>query len=311
MAEALIKEERGKPKLKDEIGFCLLHLTPLLMIWTGFTAFDWYLCIFLYFFRMFWITGGYHRYFAHKTYETSRIFQFLIAFFAQTSIQKGALWWAANHRIHHKFSDTEKDPHSNKVYGFFYSHIGWIIGPDYKETRYDLIKDFAKYPELRWLNKNHLFPPLVMMIAVFTLGGYVNGGEGLVWSDAFINGGLSALVVGFLTSTILLFHGTFSINSLMHMIGKPRYESDDKSKNNFILAILTMGEGWHNNHHYFQSTVRQGFFWWEWDPTFYILKFLSWFGIVWNLRPVPKHIKYSKNKEHAKELKEQYKKEAA
>lgn len=307
----LVKENRGKPKLKDELGFGLLHLTPLLIIFTGSTAFDWVLCFFLYFFRMFWITGGYHRYFAHKTYQTSRVFQFIIAFFAQTSVQKGALWWAANHRIHHKHSDTEKDPHSNKIYGFFYSHIGWIIGPDYKETRLDLIRDFAGFKELRWLNKNYLFPPLVMIIAVFLMGGYINGGNGFILNKAFVYGGFSALVVGFFTSTILLFHGTFSINSLMHMIGKPRYESGDKSKNNFFLALITMGEGWHNNHHYFQSTVRQGFFWWEWDPTFYILKFLSWLGIVWDLRPVPKHVKYSKNKEHAKQLKEQFEKEAA
>ena len=108
--------------------------------------FDWLLCIGLYFFRMFFITAGYHRYFSHRTFKTTRWFQFLLAFFAQTSIQKGALWWAANHRTHHKFSDTEKDPHSNKVYGFLYSHIGWILGPDYKKTRTDLIKDFAKYP---------------------------------------------------------------------------------------------------------------------------------------------------------------------
>ena len=303
---------RKKPKFKDELGFGLIHIIPILMIWTGATTFDWLLCAFLYFFRMFWITAGYHRYFAHKTFQTSRFFQFVIAFFAQTSLQKGALWWAANHRIHHKFSDTPEDPHSNKIYGFFYSQIGWIIGPDYKETRLDLIRDFASFKELVWLNKNHLIPPLVMLMGCFFIGGYINGGQGLTFNDAFISGGLSTVVVGFFTSTVILFHGTFTINSLTHMIGKARYESDDKSKNHFLLAIITMGEGWHNNHHYFQSTVQQGFFWWEWDPTYYILRFLSWFGIVWDLRTVPKHIKYSKNKEHAKQLKEEFKqKEAA
>ena len=305
------KEKRGTVTTRSILGFGLLHLTPFLMIWTGATAFDWSLCVFLYFFRMFWITGGYHRYFSHKTYQTSRVWQFITAFMAQTSLQKGALWWAANHRVHHKYSDTPKDPHSNKVYGFFYSHVGWIIGPDYKETLFKGIGDYAKFDELRWLNKYHLIPPFTLMVFTFFLGGYVNGGEGFVMNDAFISGGLSTVVVGFLTSTIILFHGTFSINSLMHMIGKPRYESDDKSKNNFILAIITMGEGWHNNHHYYQATVKQGFFWWEWDPTFYILKFLSWFGIVWDLRPVPDHIKFSKNKEHAKQLKEEAKKTAA
>jgi stearoyl-CoA desaturase (delta-9 desaturase) len=246
---------------------------------------------------MFFITGGYHRYFAHRTYKTSRIFQFIIAFFAQTSVQKGALWWAAHHRVHHKYSDTPKDPHSMKLYGFFYSHLGWILGPDYKETHFELIKDYAKYPELRWLNKYHLVPPLLAAIGIFYLGAAVNGQH----PDGY-SGGWSTLVVGFFLSTAILYHGTFSINSIMHLFGKQRYKSNDESKNNLFLALITLGEGWHNNHHYYQSTVRQGFFWWEIDITYYILKILSWFGLVWDLRPVPHHIKYSKDKEHAMQL---------
>ena len=297
--EAAVKEVRRKPQLKSEIGFALLHLSPVLIFWTGSTLFDWMVCIFLYFIRMFFVTGGYHRYFSHKTYKTSRFFQFLIAFSAQTSVQKGALWWAAHHRTHHRYSDTPKDPHSSKIYGFWYSHIGWIIGPDYKETHFDLIRDYSKYPELRWLNKNHLIPPLVLMLTVWLIGGYVNSGG--VWSMV-PTAGLSTVVVGFLTSTVILFHGTFSINSLMHMIGKQRYKSEDESKNSLILALVTLGEGWHNNHHYYQSSARQGFFWWEIDITYYMLKVLSWFGLIWDLRPVPAHIKHSKSKEEAREL---------
>ena len=293
----LVKQKRGRPNLKDEIGFFGLHILPVFAFWTGATLFDWAVCIFLYFFRMFFITGGYHRYFAHKTYKTSRFFQFVIAFFAQTSWQKGALWWAAHHRIHHKYSDLPEDPHSKKIYGFWYSHVGWIVGPDYKATEYDQIKDFSKYNELMWLNKYHHVPPLVLALIVYLIGGYVNGGV-----EHMFTAGLSTLVVGFLLSTVILFHGTFSINSLMHMIGKKRYDSGDESKNNFFLALLTMGEGWHNNHHYYPSTVRQGFFWWEIDPTFYLLKMFSWLGLVWDLKPVPAHIKYSKNKEEAKTL---------
>ncbi|NOQ72984.1 MAG: acyl-CoA desaturase [Crocinitomix sp.] len=302
------KEVRGKVVFKKEIGFLLVHLAPLLVFWTGVTSFDWILCISLYFIRMFFVTGGYHRYFSHSTYKTSRFVQFLIAFWAETSLQKGVLHWAANHRTHHRYSDTPKDPHSKKIYGFWYSHIGWIIGPDYKETKLNLIKDFAKYPELLWLNKYHLIPPLTLLIGVFLVGGYVNASAAGVEISimSIMSHGLSSLVIGFFLSTVILFHGTFSINSLMHMIGRKRYESNDESKNNLVLALITLGEGWHNNHHYYQSTVRQGFYWWEIDITFYILKFFSWFGIVWDLKPVPKHIKDSRTKEEAKKLKLEY-----
>lgn len=292
------KEIRGKIAIGSIIPFILMHIVPFLMIWTGATFFDWMTCIFLYFFRMFWVTGGYHRYFSHKTYQTSRFFQFLIAFFSQTSVQKGALWWASNHRNHHTYSDTPKDPHSAKVYGFWYAHLGWILGPDFNDTQTKQIKDFYRFKELQWLNKYHVVPGFVLAVAVYLIGGYVNAGG----TEGMFSAGLSSLVVGFFFSTVLLFHGTFSINSLMHIYGKPRYETSDLSKNNFILAILTMGEGWHNNHHYYQSTARQGFFWWEIDPTYYILKVFSWLGLIWDLRPVPDYIKYSKNMEHAMEL---------
>ncbi len=293
------KQRRRRPVSKSEIGFALLHLSPVLIFWTGSTLFDWIVCIFLYFARMFFVTGGYHRYFSHKTFKTSRFLQFLIAFSAQTSLQKGALWWDAHHRTHHKYSDLPEDPHSLKIYGFWYSHVGWIIGPDYKRTPFDLIKDYAKFQELRWLNKYYIIPPFILMLIVYLVGGYVNSGGDI---SQMVQAGFSTVVVGFFTSSVLLFHGTFSINSLMHMIGNKRYGINDESKNSLILALVTLGEGWHNNHRYYQSSVRQGFFWWKIDITFYILKIMSWMGLIWNLRPVPVHIKYSKNKEEAKNL---------
>ena len=301
---SLNKEIRNKPKLKQEIAFIIVHLMPLAAIWTGASAFDWAVCIFLYFSRMFWVTGGYHRYFAHRSYKTSRFFQFIIAFMSQTSAQKGALWWASHHRVHHRTSDTPKDPHSMKVYGFWYSHVGWIVGPDYKETDYKIMNDYAKYPELVWLNKYHLVPPFLLAIIVMALGGIVNGGA---ITTMFTAAGFSTLFIGFFLSTVLLYHGTFSINSIMHKFGKQRYKSGDESKNNLILALITLGEGWHNNHHYYEVAARQGFFWWEIDITYYILKVFSWFGLIWDLRGVPDHIKYSKDKEHAKELAKQEK----
>jgi stearoyl-CoA desaturase (delta-9 desaturase) len=308
MAEPVVLENRKRPIIKQEIAFTIVHLIPLLAIWTGATLFDWALCFTLYFIRMFWVTGGYHRYFAHKTYKTSRVFQFIIAFMAQTSAQKGALWWAAHHRHHHRHSDTPKDPHSMKLYGFWYSHVGWIIGPDYKETDFKTIGDFAKYPELVWLNKHYLVPPTTLALVAMALGGYFNGGDVMLMFTHF---GFSSLFIGFFLSTVFTYHGTFTINSIMHKFGNQRYESGDESKNSLWLALLTLGEGWHNNHHYYESAARQGFFWWEIDITFYILKVFSWFGLIWDLRGVPNHIKYSKNKAHAKELAAEMKHEAA
>ncbi len=297
---ALRPEPRRKPVLSQEISFILVHLLPLLAFFTGATAFDWAVCVFLYFFRMFWITAGYHRYFAHRSYKTSRWFQFIIAFMAQTSAQKGALWWAAHHRHHHRHSDTPADPHSMKIYGFWYSHIGWIVGPDFKDTDYKTIGDYAKYPELVWLNKYYLVPPVILAVLVTALGGVVNGGS---LAAMFTVSGMSTLLIGFFLSTVILYHGTFSINSIMHKFGRQRYESNDESRNSLWLALLTLGEGWHNNHHYYETSSRQGFFWWEIDITWYILKFLSWMGLIWNLKGVPPHIKYSRNKEHARQLK--------
>lgn len=296
------KEHRNKPTFKNEIGFGLIHIAPLFAFWTHVTLFDWMVCIGLYVMRMFFITAGYHRYFSHRSFKTSRVFQFFLAFMAQTSVQKGVLWWAAHHREHHRYSDQPEDPHSMKIYGFLYSHLGWILGPDYKKTRFGLIKDFAKYKELVFLNKNHLIPPVVLAISVYLVGCLVNGG-----GIAAIGGvsGLSTLWIGFFLSTVFLYHGTFCINSLTHYFGKQRYKTGDESRNNLWLALITLGEGWHNNHHYYPVTTKAGFFWWEIDITYYILTMLSWVGLVWDFKGVPKHIKYAKSMEDARRRKQE------
>ncbi len=226
----------------------------------------------LYVARMFGITAGYHRYFAHRTYKTSRVFQFILALLGAFSAQKGVLWWAGHHRNHHKFSDQPEDLHSPKLRGFWWSHMLWFLVPKYDETPFDRIKDFAKYPELRWLNKYHLVPPIALGLVVYlTLGP-----SGFFW--------------GFILSTLLTWHGTFTINSLSHVFGKQRYRTSDTSRNNWLLAIITLGEGWHNNHHYFQSSVNQGFYWWEVDISYYTLWALSKLGIVWDLKKPPKSV---------------------
>ncbi len=256
------------------IPFFTIHLLAL----GGFFYFGWSwsgvaLAAGLYAVRMFGVTGGYHRYFSHKSYKTSRFFQFCLAFLAQSSAQKGALWWAAHHRVHHAKSDKEGDLHSAKLDGFWWSHVGWILSAQHDETDYSRIRDFAKYPELVWLNKHFLVPPTVLGVSLFLVGGW----ESLYW--------------GLLVSTMFLWHGTFTINSLTHMWGSRRYETSDDSRNNLWLALITSGEGWHNNHHHYQRAVNQGFYWWEIDTTFYVLWTLSKLGVVWDLHMAPERIK--------------------
>lgn len=254
------------------IPFLLMHLACFTALLTGVSWSAVALCIGLYFVRMFALTAGYHRYFSHRSYKTGRVFQFLLAALACSATQKGPLWWAAHHRRHHRFSDQEGDVHSPVQSGFWWSHVGWILSTKYEETDFDGIRDFARYPELRWLNTFHLVPVVTLAVGCYLLGGW----QYLVW--------------GFVISTVLLYHGTFVINSLAHVWGNRRYETNDDSRNNFWLAIITGGEGWHNNHHHYMASVKQGFFWWEIDTSYYILRALSWLRIVWDLRTPPEHL---------------------
>jgi stearoyl-CoA desaturase (delta-9 desaturase) len=253
------------------VPFIAMHLIPLLAIWTGVSVFDVALCVALYGIRMFFITGGFHRYFSHRTFKTSRVMQFMFAFCAQTSAQKGTLWWAAHHRHHHLHSDEAEDIHS-PLRGFWWSHVGWIICGRYDETRWSRIRDFSKYPELMWLNRFHWVPAAALGFTVWALWGW------------------SAFLIGFMLSTVLLYHGTFVVNSLTHVFGRKRYQTGDESRNSFLIALITLGEGWHNNHHHHQTSARQGFMWWELDMTYYVLKMMSWIGLVWDLQVPPAHV---------------------
>jgi stearoyl-CoA desaturase (delta-9 desaturase) len=253
------------------VPFLACHLVVFGALWSGVTWQSVVVCAVLYFVRMFGVTAGYHRYFSHRTFKTSRPMQFLLALIAESSAQKGALWWAAHHRDHHKYSDTENDIHSPRHRGFWYAHCGWLF--DYTEaTKWDRIKDMAKFPELVFLNRIEKLVPTVLGIAVWWFFG---------WSGLFI---------GFFLSTVLLWHGTFVINSLAHVHGSRRYATDDDSRNNPWLAIVTLGEGWHNNHHHYQGSARQGFYWWELDITYVILKAMAAVGLVWDLREPPARV---------------------
>jgi stearoyl-CoA desaturase (delta-9 desaturase) len=256
------------------LPFFLVHLGAIVGVavlgwsWKGFL-----LAVALYYVRMFGVTAGYHRYFSHRAFRTSRVMQFLLAVLAESSAQKGVLWWAAHHRTHHKLSDQPGDVHSAKRDGFLWSHVGWIVSERYEATDESKVKDLAAFPELRWLNRHFLVPPLALAAVICLVGGAWAG----VW--------------GVLVSTVLLWHGTFTINSLTHMFGRRRYATTDNSRNSLVLALVTMGEGWHNNHHYYQRSANQGFFWWEIDLTYYILRAMAAVGLVWDLHTPPRRVR--------------------
>lgn len=255
--------------LGTSLPFLAFHLIPVAAIWTGVPARAVILCGALYFGRMFFITAGYHRYFAHRSYRLPRWAQLIIALGGTTAMQKGPLWWAAHHRDHHRYSDTERDVHS-PIRGFWWSHVGWILCDKYGATDESRIKDFAKYPELRWLNRNDWVGWVGLALASLAIAGW------------------PGLVIGFGLSTVLLWHGTFLVNSMAHVVGWRRFVTSDTSRNSLVIALLTNGEGWHNNHHHYQASARQGFRWYEWDPSYYALWLLSKVGIVRDLKtPTP------------------------
>jgi stearoyl-CoA desaturase (delta-9 desaturase) len=254
------------------IPFVIAHLMCFAAFWTGVTWQAVALGVGLYWLRIFAIGAGYHRYFSHRAFSTSRAFQFVLAVLSQSTAQKSVVWWAAKHRHHHLHSDTVHDVHSPRHKGFFYSHLGWIFYRRHDKADLTKVADLARYPELMWLKKYELAPPIALAVLCYLIAGW------------------PGLIVGFFWSTVAVYHGTFCINSLAHVSGSKRYVTGDDSRNNLLLAIFTMGEGWHNNHHAYQSSVRQGFRWWEIDPTFYILKALSWTGLVWDLKTPPQAV---------------------
>ncbi|MBS1911920.1 MAG: fatty acid desaturase [Bacteroidetes bacterium] len=279
---------RTPKRLSDHalnVGFVGIHLACLLVIWVGFSWTALAVCIGLYVLRMFAVTAGYHRCFAHRSFKTSRAFQFILGAIAATSLQNGPLWWAAHHRTHHRNSDTELDVHSPVSGTMFWAHMGWILSK--KFSRYDpsLIPDLEKLPELRWLQRHYILLAVGLGAVLFGVGTL------LAYSAPQLGtSGFQLVVWGFFVSTTVLYHGTFTINSLSHRFGNRRFETSDDSRNNFILALITLGEGWHNNHHRCMTSERQGFYWWEVDITHYILTGLSWVGLVWDLRTPPKKI---------------------
>jgi stearoyl-CoA desaturase (delta-9 desaturase) len=264
------------------LPFIGLHVACLTVFLVGWSWVAVGVALGLYIIRMFAITGFYHRYFSHRTFRTSRPTQLLMAILGASAVQRGPMWWAAHHRHHHKHSDDPDDIHSPEQHGFWMAHMGWFMTDAGFGTNERLVRDWAKFPELKFLDRFDMLVPAVLAVACFGLGVLLE-----TVAPGLGTSGWQMFVWGFLISTVACYHGTYTINSLAHTWGRRRYATDDDSRNNFILAIITLGEGWHNNHHHYPAAARQGFFWWEIDPTYYGLKVMQWLGLIWDLNAVP------------------------
>ncbi|MEM1448624.1 MAG: acyl-CoA desaturase [Planctomycetota bacterium] len=264
------------------VPFLLLHLSCLFVFVVGWSWTAIIACVVMYAVRMFAITAGYHRYFSHRAFRTSRAGQFCFAVLGASAAQRGPLWWAAHHRHHHQHSDQPEDIHSPTQRGFFWSHVGWVLDRSNFRTQLERVKDFSKFPELRFLDRFDILVPTLLGVFTFLFGVALEA-----WAPGLGTNGWQMLVWGFVVSTIALYHGTFTVNSLAHVIGKRRFATKDTSRNSFWIALITLGEGWHNNHHHYPASARQGFYWWEIDMSYYVLRAMSFFGLVWDIRPVP------------------------
>ena len=282
-AEAPLDEARAdRIDWLRALPFIALHLACLAVFQVGWSWFAIGVAVALYAVRMFALTGFYHRYFSHKAFRTSRVVQFVFAAIGATCVQRGPLWWAAHHREHHRHTDTPQDPHSPRHKGFWWSHMGWFLTPRGFRTQWDSIPDLKRFPELRFLDRFDILLPVLLAVGLYQLGAWLETAYPSLGTD-----GPQLLVWGFFVSTVVLFHATVTINSLAHRFGSRRFDTADDSRNNGWLALITFGEGWHNNHHHFPGSARQGFRWWEYDMTWYILKVMSWCGLVRDLKPLP------------------------
>lgn len=275
-----VRHEEENARLTESAPLLIMHASLIGLFFVGFSWVALAVCLFLYGVRVFALTGGYHRYFSHNSYKTSRVFQFVLAWVGASSAQLGPLWWASHHRRHHQYSDTKEDIHSPRQRGFLWSHIGWLFCRKYARSELDRVRDFAKFPEIRFVDRWHVLPVLCLVALIFSLGWVLE-----VYAPQLGTTKWQMLMYGFFLSTVMVYHVTFAVNSVTHIVGNQRYPTNDDSRNHLVVALLTFGEGWHNNHHRYPVCTRQGFFWWEIDATYYILWALSKLRIVWDLRP--------------------------
>jgi len=279
------------------VALIVMHVGCLGVFWVGWSPIAVVIALVLYVARAFGLTAFYHRYFSHRAFKTSRAVQFFGGLLGCLALQKGPLWWAAHHREHHRSSDHEGDVHSPHVHRVLWAHMGWFLTPENNKLQSNLVRDWLRYPELRWLDRA---APLVAVGYALALGAF--GALLKQFAPDLGTSGPQLLVWGYFISTVLLYHATYSVNSVAHLFGSRRYKTSDMSRNNWLVALFTLGEGWHNNHHYFPSAARQGFFWWELDVTFYGLLLLERLGLVWGLRAVPEHVLRADNDTGARRI---------
>ena len=247
-----------------------MHLGALAALFT----FNWkafFVCLFLW-----WLTGGigiclgYHRYFTHRSFDTPRWIQYLLAFFGTMAGEAGPIKWVAAHRYHHTYSDdAERDPHSPRN-GFWWSHMSWLFNREEFLAKYDSYKkyapDMAKDPVIRFLDKYHYLSIFMLAALLYALGGW----PFIAW--------------GIFLRAILVYHSTWLVNSASHVWGYRSFKTEDLSRNNWWVALLTFGEGWHNNHHAFQRSARHGFRWWEVDATYITIRIMGLLGLAHHIQ---------------------------
>lgn len=282
-----------KHTLEEEDNRLLLITSPLVFMHLAcigifFTGFSWVAVVALlitYFVRVFALTAGFHRYFSHRSFKTSRFFQFIMAWVGTSAAQMGPMWWAAHHRHHHQHSDTEEDVHSPIAKDIFWAHVGWVLCRTYGGTKTERVQDLYKFPELRFIDRLHALPAISLGLALYYIGQQLN-----FYYPGLGTSGWQLVMWGFFLSTALVYHVTFCVNSVTHIIGNKRFKNSDESRNNFWIALLTFGEGWHNNHHRYPLSARQGMYWWEFDLSYLLLRGLEKLGLVWDLKTYPKVI---------------------
>lgn len=278
--------ERDRVDWVRVLPFVLMHVVCLAVFVVGVSPIALIVTATLYVVRMFAVTGFYHRYFSHRAFKTSRASQFVFAVLGASAVQRGPIWWAAHHRHHHANSDQEHDVHSPVRRGFLWSHMGWFLSRRHFAPDLTRVRDLLRFPELKLIDRFDILVPVALAVALFGLGAALER-----WAPGLGTGRWQMLVWGFFVSTVVCYHATYTINSLCHRFGKRRYNTADDSRNNVWLALLTFGEGWHNNHHHYPASARQGFYWWEIDLTYYGLRLLAMLGIIWDLKPVPAHVR--------------------
>lgn len=250
-------------------------LTTLHLVQEGWMWPIWAMAAFFYMATAMSITAGYHRYFAHRTYEAKPWVQWMWALFGAAAFQNSIWIWARDHRIHHRFVDTDNDPYSIKK-GFFFAHFGWMLldeGPDVDMGPYG--RDLEKSSVVRIQHRYYVWIASLMCFGLPALIGY------------FMGSTLGGLAVGGFLRLALVHHATFLINSWCHVWGRQTYTDENSARDSLFMAVATFGEGYHNFHHYFDSDYRNGVRWYHWDPTKWAIGVLGWLGAAYDLKRTP------------------------